>query len=291
MAPIDETRIREALANSKIQSFSSELIAVQSYGDDDALYAPLVRAIECEPFLLARVLRVANSVTYSRCFSGPAVGVYECLLRIGLTQAKRITEDFLIDQAIGRIARANRFSRSIWREAKLAGAVARLLEPYCDPPFNEVSANLPACLSYLGEIFVMGLVESEKDIPKFTLPKEDGSAQPDLVEISILAAEKLDLPKFFNHVLSALPLVAQGRKSDHSNTAAVILLSRALTKQLRVASSLSAEIPSTSLQAARDLLEISDLEWERLTVAAQALMERPRAPLGRETDQASQMVA
>ncbi|MEY3200804.1 MAG: hypothetical protein RIR70_354 [Pseudomonadota bacterium] len=276
MASIDETRILGALANTRIESFSAELIAVQSCRDDDAIYPLLLSAIESEPFLLARVLRVANSATYSRCSVGPGLGIYECLLRIGVTQARRIADDFLIDHALGRIARANRLSRSVWREARLAGRISGLFDACCVPPFDEVGANLPVCLSYLGEIFVMSLAEAHMEIPKLTLPA-DGSTQPDLVELSVLAMNKLGIPKVFCDVLSDLPRVSQGREATFGNTAAVVLLSRALTKSLRPGLSFSAEIPMSSIEAALALLGISDTKWEELAVAAQAILKIPRS--------------
>jgi len=264
MGELDENRVRQALATAKIQSFSSELVALQSCRDEDELYSLLIKAVESEPFLLSRVVRVANSVAFTGMGSGHAMGANECLLRIGLSMGKQIAEDFLIDQALGRIARANRFSRGVWREARLASSVAHMFESNCEPPFEYGGPSLPAIMSYLGELFVMSLVKAEYELPSLSIPAEPG-AGIDLVELSLLASSQLQLPDPVESTLRALPSVAQGEKPEYARSAAAVLLSRVQVREAQTVQSFSAAVPAAVVDSAKGILGIRPDDWVEIT--------------------------
>lgn len=265
MAELDEGRVRQAMATSKIQSFSSELVALQSCRNEDDLYQLLVTACESEPFLMSRLVRVANSVAFAGHGGGYAVGANECLLRIGLSMGKQIAEDFLIDQALGRIARANRFSRGVWREARHAGSVAYLFQEFCEEPFDMGGPSLPAIMSFLGELFAMSLVKAEYELPPLAIPPLPDSGQLDLVGLSLLALTQLQLPEPVEETLRAIPSVVRGESVKYLKSASALLLCRALVKASAVAAnSFAAVISPDAIAAARDILGIDAGQYAEL---------------------------
>lgn len=272
MGELDENRVRHALATAKIQSFSSELVALQSCRDEDALYDLLIKAIESEPFLLSRVVRVANSVAFAGLGAGHAMGANECLLRIGLSMGKQIAEDFLIDQALGRIARANRFSRGVWREARLAGYVVRMYEGYCEEPFNFGGPSLPAIMSYLGELFVMSLIKAEYELPSIKIPVQPNSGSIDLVGLSLLAFAQLQLPEPVEATLRALPAILSGTEADYARSAAAVLLSRAQVREAQSVQSFTASVPQEVIESAKARLGVSAGEWTELGEEARRIV-------------------
>jgi hypothetical protein len=269
MSTLDVNRVRQALTASKIQSFSAELVALQSCRDEDELYVLLINAIDSEPFLMSRVVRVANSVMFSGRNVGFASGANECLMRIGLAMGKQIAEDFLIDQALGRIVRANRFSRSVWREARLAGSFAPLVQDYCDSPFEMGGPGLPVIMSYLGELLMMGLVKNESEVPRVSLQPEGDAFN--LVEMSMLALAQLKLPEPVEESLRAVDFVGQANEGSvpQIKTAAAIVVCRWLVKVLLTGISLTAKIDDQHRDAAFALLGMGD-------DARETLMERAR---------------
>ena len=272
MGELDDNRVRQALATAKIQSFSSELVAMQSCRDDGELYSLLVKAIEGEPFLMSRVVRVANSVAFAGYGGGHAMGANECLLRIGLSMGKQIAEDFLIDQALGRIARANRFSRGVWREARLAGSMAHLFESACEDPFNHGGPSLPVIMSYLGELFVMSLIKAEYELPALHIPAQPGVSQLDVVELSLLALTQLQLPQPVEEAMRALASVGGDEAPRYARSAAAVLLCRVLVKSAQSVPSFTAAVTYDSFRATRDLLSISAGEWNDLEGEAKRIV-------------------
>jgi hypothetical protein len=254
MAVLDESRVRQALLAAKILSFSSDLVALQSCRDEDELYGLLIKAIEGEPFLMSRVVRSANSAAFAGR-GGYAVGASECLLRIGLGGAKQIAEDFLIDQALGRIVRANRFSRSVWREARLVGQVSRLFRSSCEQPFDYSGPGLPAIMSFLGELFVMSLVKSEYEIPPMGLPPESES-QIDVISLAVSVLDQLKLPELIGHTVSSMARLGSPERPPFAQSAAAVLLSRVLVKNVDVAQSFSADVAESAVDQACALIGI-----------------------------------
>ena len=264
MGEIDEARVRNALLSAKIQSFSSELVALQSCRDDTELYTLLARAMEGEPFLLSRMVRVANSVAFSGIGAGYAVGENECLLRIGLSMGKQIAEDFMIDQALGRIARASRFSRAVWREARLGAAMTRFFEEKCEPPFDYGGPFLPAILSYLGELCIVGLATAEYELPKLEILAEPGVSKMDVVAMARLALTQLELPKPVEDAIAAIPAVITGEAVPYVKSAAAVLLCRALVKTTQSGQSYSANVSESVIGAACEVLSMSEEDFQEL---------------------------
>lgn len=270
MAVLDENRVRQALLAAKIQSFSSDLVALQSCRDEDELYALLLKAVEGEPFLMSRVVRSANSAAFAGS-GGYAVGASECLMRIGLASAKQIAEDFLIDQALGRIVRANRFSRSIWREARLAGQVSRLFRTHCEQPFDYAGPVLPAIMSFLGELFVMSLVKAEYEAPPLSFPPGE-SADFNLVNLSLLVLEQLQLPQIIGDAIASTSRLNEAEAVPYVRSAAAVVLARVLVKSVDGAQSFAALVDSDAIAEALAKLNLSEDQFEVMKTDARNII-------------------
>lgn len=271
MGVLDDNRVRQALLAAKIQSFSAELVALQSCRDDDELYSLLIRAVESEPFLMSRVVRVANSVAYAGVSSGHAVGAHECLLRVGLSTGRQIAEDFLIDQALGRIARANRFSRAVWREARVAGNLAFLFREYCEDPFNMPGPMLPSIMSYLAELFIMGLVRHDGELPVMVLPPEPDSGGLDLIDLSMLALSQMQLPPPVENTITGMRFAKKPSGEPYARSSAALLIIRELTKEVTGGQSVTAMVDADAVEVAHETLGIPAKAYAEIVADAKRI--------------------
>lgn len=262
MSVLDEASIHKELGAVKIQTFSSELEALQFCRDDDALYEQLIRSAEKEPFLLARLVKVANSVVYGGNADTYICTANECLMRIGLTTGQQIALDFLINKSIGRITQANDLARATWNEALVAGRMSRYLSEYCDAPFDMGGPFLPTIISYLGEVFVMSMLADADDVPDLGNYSRPGAGGFDVFGLSVTIMERLALPKPVEDAVKQSHLMLAQIDPPQIKSAATLVLSRYLVQRTRPAGVCSALIDDEHRDAAFSVLRLSmdDLE-------------------------------
>ena len=257
MSVLDEASVLKELGAVKIQTFSSELEALQLCRDDDALYEQLIRSAENEPFLLARMVKVANSVVYGGNSDTYVCTASECLMRFGLTTGQQLALDFLVNKSIGRITQANDMARGTWHEALVAGRLSRYLGSYCEAPFDIGGPFLPTILTYLGEVFVMSLLADERDVPELGVFTRAGNSGFDVYGLSVTIMERLGLPKPVEDTVKQSHLLLVPMSPPYINTAAAVILGRYLVQSTKPANVFSAQINDEMRDTAMDVLQLT----------------------------------
>lgn len=257
MSVLDEAYILKKLGAVKIQTFSSELEALQVCRDDDALYEQLLRSAENEPFLLARMVRVANSVVYGGNADSVVCTASECMQRFGLTVGQQIALDFLVNKSIGRITQANQLATGTWNEALVAGRVSRYLSDHCEPPFDFGGAFLPTIMTYLGEVFVMSLLADESEVPELGDFSRAGKSPFDVFGLSITIMERLGMPKPVEDAVKQTHLLLIPMRAPQLRTAAAVVLGRYLVQATKPERVFTARINDEMRDSALEVLELT----------------------------------
>ncbi|MEY3201827.1 MAG: hypothetical protein RIR70_1377 [Pseudomonadota bacterium] len=271
MSVLDEATVHKELGAVKIQTFSTELEALQLCRDDDALFEQLIRAAENEPFLLARMVKVANSVVYGGNSDTYVCTASECLMRFGLTTGQQIALDFLINKSIGRITQANDFARATWNEALVAGRLSRHWGCYCEAPFDIGGPFLPTIMTYLGEVFVMSLLADESDVPEMGVYTRAGNYEFDVYGLSVSIMERLGLPKPVEDTVKQSHLLLAPMSPPYINTAAAVILGRYMVQATKPPNVHNAIIDDELRESAMDILQLSmddlsDIEQKTLEI-------------------------
>jgi HD-like signal output (HDOD) protein len=92
-------------------------------GDPTTSVEKLAEAIECDPALTAKTLRIANSAYYSG--STPVVSVPQALVRIGVRGAKMLALSFSLLGACGAIGAPGFDFRAFWHRSLTTSVAAR----------------------------------------------------------------------------------------------------------------------------------------------------------------------
>jgi len=257
MSVLDEATVHKELGAVKIQTFSTELEALQLCRDDDALYEQLVRSAENEPFLLARMVKVANSVVYGGNSETYVCTASECLMRFGLSTGQQIALDFLINKSIGRITQANDLARATWHEALVAGRLSRGLGGYCEAPFDMGGPFLPTIMTYLGEVFVMSLLADPTDVPELGVYTRAGNHEFDVYGLSVSIMERLGLPKPVEATVKQSHLLLAPMSPPYINTAAAVILGRYMVQFTKPPGVYNAIINEEMRDSAMDILQLT----------------------------------
>lgn len=257
MSVLDEASVQKELGAVKIQTFSSELEALQLCRDDDALYEQLIRSAENEPFLLARMVKVANSVVYGGNSDTYVCTASECLMRFGLTTGQQIALDFLINKSIGRITQANDLARATWHEALVAGRLSRYLNDHCEAPFDLGGPFLPTIMTYLGEVFVMSILADERDVPDLGVFTRATEGAFDVYGLSVTIMERLGLPKPVEEVVKQSHLLLAPMSPPYIGTAAAVMLGRYMVQATKPANVFTSTISDELRDCAMDVLQLT----------------------------------
>ena len=271
MSVLDEASVHKALGAVKIQTFSSELEALQLCRDDDALYEQLIRAAEREPYLLARMVKVANSLVYGGSADNYSCTASECLMRFGITTGQQIALDFLVNKSIGRITQASDLARATWNEALIAGRLSRYLGDYCEAPFDLGGPFLPTIMTYLGEVFVMSLLADDRDAPPLGVFTRANGEAFDVYGLSVTIMERLGLPKPVEDTVKQTHLLLVEMAPPFIKTAAAVVLGRYLVQSTRPEFVHSSLINEEMRDSAMAVLELNTSDLMELEVSARQL--------------------
>jgi hypothetical protein len=132
--------------------------------------------------------------------------------------------------------------------------------------------GLPIIMSYLGELFMMGLAKDERDLPSICVPCVEGD-EFDLVELSLLALKQMQLPEPIEQALRAMSELGRpAQQTPQIRTASAILLCRWLAKQEMLNVSFTAAINESARACAIADLGLSEEDLEDIISDAKRLM-------------------
>jgi hypothetical protein len=255
------------LGQAQFPAFSPDLDALHSCTDDERRYELLLGCMEREPFLLAKFVTKANSIAFGvpgEHFFTPR----DCLLRVGLDEGLITAFDFYLEDALGPYIRLNRHCVATWIEARIAAQIAKHLAPYCTDDFRTGAAFLATALSYVGELFVLGVATNSEtrgiNLGLYAQALED---QVDVFHISTVIIGKLQLP---DAVTGNIRQIRELLPEDgaFSANAATILLARALAQAGQPLDVPISQISPETYQRLVSCLAISDKNLARLLARA-----------------------
>lgn len=187
--------------------FSPFLGQLYSSDDADEKHCLLLRAYESEPYLLAKLVSLANSVIYgmpNKYFYTPA----ECLGRVGQAEGTALAISFYLKAGVQGWMRDDERSTAVWQEAIFAAQVSQMLVSHGCGQVRDGKPFLSTLLSYLGELFLTGPVfdqigeqlnlamysnanEGEIDAYAVTMALLQKMGLPSPVKSTILSVEEL----------------------------------------------------------------------------------------------------
>jgi hypothetical protein len=229
MMDLKSDLIPTLLGQAQFPSFSPDLEALQSCTDDELLYELLLRAMEKEPFLLAKFVTRANSIA----FGAPGEHFFtprDCLSRVGLAEGLHTALDFYLEDALGPYIRENRHCVATWKEARIAAQMSKHLGSLCNDDFRTGAAFLATALSYVGELFALSVATTSSTIGiNMGLYAQARPEQVDVFHISTVIIGKLQLPATVTRNFRQIREVFADDVEFPAN-AASILLARALAQ-------------------------------------------------------------
>ena len=255
------------LGQAQFPAFSPDLDALQSCTDDERRYELLLGCMEREPFLLSKFVTKANSIAFGvpgEHFFTPR----DCLLRVGLDEGLITAFDFYLEDALGPYIRLNRHCVATWIEARIAAQMAKHLAPYCTDDFRTGAAFLATALSYVGELFVLGVATNSEtrgiNLGLYAQALED---QVDVFHISTVIIGKLQLPvTVTGNVRQIRELLSP--EGAFSTNAATIVLARALAQAGQPLDVPIAQISPETYQRLVSCLAIGEKHLSRLFARA-----------------------
>lgn len=255
------------LGQAQFPAFSPDLDALHSCTDDERRYDLLRGCLEREPFLLSKFVTKANSVAFGvpgEQFFTPR----DCLLRVGLDEGLITAFDFYLEDALGPYIRLNRHCVATWIEARIAAQMSKHLAPYCTDDFRTGAAFLATALSYVGELFVLGVATNSEtrgiNLGLYAQALED---QVDVFQISTVIIGKLQLPlPVTGNIRRIRELISQDGPVPAN--AATILLARALTQAGQPLDAPLSQVSPETFQKLVGSLAISEQQLSRLFARA-----------------------
>ena len=284
--PSSDTILQALLIKSRppaLNPYALELSRVtDSTEEDSASYRLLVKSIEAEPYLLAQMVSVANSVRHGK----PGAYFYsaeDCMRRIGIVDTQNIVLTFYVKKAVDSLATKTAAAQALWTESVSAARLARLAARYLA---NEATASrvyLGTLLSYLGEVFIVGHTPRD-EFPGFTVygqttePSVDGALNPYWATMVLL--DKLEVPSPVQHLVRAMASSQfdSGSPVTLTDGAEPCIVARSIiAQQMQEECALSAPLDERLVALSVESLGLAEADIETLSKAATRLLEAPWA--------------
>lgn len=251
--------------------FSDYLSKLHGCEDPDETYTLLMRAYKAEPYLLAKLVNLANSVMYGypgRYFYTPE----ECLGRVGMAQATRLAMAFFVEAGLKGWLYSCTRSRAVWQEAVFASQIAEQLRLDTGLLLQN-SAFLATLLSYLGELFLAGPVfERLGDEVHLGLYAHSQSNEIDPYILTKLLLKKLTLPQPIEASLGLVERFFDPSGNDpHHRVAAALTLARGVAQRFYPRGVFIAYVEDNAVEYAQLRLGLDDKGLEALIDKAKLL--------------------
>jgi hypothetical protein len=260
------------LGQAQFPSFSPNVEMLQSCEDEEETHRLLIRAMEDEPFLLAKFVNRANSVAFG------APGEYffsplDCLTRVGLVEGLHTALDFYLSDALGPYIRANRHCVATWVEARVAAQLSKHFSDLCSGDFRTGAAFLTIALSYVGELFALSAATtSETTGINLGLYAQPVPGQIDVFHLSSVIIGKLQLPRTVTRTFAEVSALMD--TSRFAPNPASVVLARALAQSSQPQNT---PVSQVSLEMLESVVKGLQLDENRLAaLASSALQSRTR---------------
>lgn len=192
--------------------FSPFLGQLYSADDADEKHYLLLRAYESEPYLLAKLVSLANSVIYgmpNKYFYTPA----ECLGRVGQAEGTALAISFFLKAGVQGWMRDDERSTAVWQEAIFAAQVSQMLVSHGGGNVRDGKPFLSTLLSYLGELFLTGPVFDQIEELNLAMYSNANEGEIDAYAVTMALLQKMGLPSPVKSTILSVEELHRGQLS------------------------------------------------------------------------------
>ena len=161
---------------------NSSYIRIINLIDEDAEIDDIIEAIEQDPAMSVKILRVSNSAYYGIKTSS----IKQALIYLGIANVRNLVISASVFDMFNTSAESEKFFQPLWQQAYLTNKIVRLIYKNRDKKMPE-TANLAGLLANVGEIFLLNEFK-EKYIDLMEMLKS--SSEDDEIDLESLENER-----------------------------------------------------------------------------------------------------